>query len=272
MDIKMSIFETPKTLGSQGTQKTAWRIVVSWIFTELESDRCTQKETHDWSAQLILNWTQKVRNCKTQHTFWVLWVENQILHTFSTSANCKMNNIKWISLKTLKIRGCQGEQTALPKEMWFYDFCKTRESDICTKCQTRVVIDWCKKIKIHDQFGQLILNWTHKVRNCKTQYFWVLLRLQSNPAQELQFYDLCKTVFLSQNSFGKFWEIIRKSCGKKPWQCKLRKSRRRRSPPQNQEQKHVEEEGTKILNRVDSFQDPPHMHVLCMLLTVFLRI
>lgn len=148
MNIKMSILETPKTLGCQGTQKTAWRIVVLWIFTELESDRCTQKETHDWSAQLILNWTQKVRNCKTQHTFWVLWVENQILHTFSISANCKMNNIKWISLKTLKIRGCQGEQTALPKEMWFYDLCKTRESDICTKCQTRVVIDWCKnKIK-----------------------------------------------------------------------------------------------------------------------------
>jgi hypothetical protein len=34
------------------------------------------------------------------------------------------------------------------------------------------------------------------------------------------------------------------------------RKRRRRSPPQNQKQKHVEEEGTKILNWVDSFQDP----------------
>lgn len=174
MNIKNEYLGNPENPRLSGDTKNCLKNCGLRIFTELESDRCTQNETHDWSAQLILNWTQKVRNCKTQHTFWVLWVENQILHTFSISANCKMNNIKWISLKTLKIRGCQGEQTALPKEMWFYDLCKTRvwymykmSNQSCDRLMR-------KKIKIHDRFGQLILNWTHKVRNCKTQYFWVL--------------------------------------------------------------------------------------------------
>jgi hypothetical protein len=176
-----------------------------------------------------------------------------------------MNNIKWIW-------GCQGEQIALPEEMWLFDLCKTRESDRRTKWQTRVVIDRCKKKKPHDRFGQLILNWTHKVRNCKTQYFWVLWDCNQILHKRYRFMIFAKQ-FSSprihlENSGKSFARVVEKNPDNAmPWgrggggalhKTKNKSMWRKKAP--------------KFSTGWIPSKTRWHIHVLCMLLTVFLRI